>query len=240
MNDIVKAIEKEKEYLYNKINNKKSFNLVDAIKDCGFKSLEEYRAVKRRHEFRHLEFVVKDITQEEVLDELSTVFENGTIGLWLCDHPKSCVFGGIQGLKDFNEEYCIENNITVYPYLSAGGIIVHQDGDFTYGLSCPAKINVDSEYILNGTRSILQKYTDKKVTVNGNDILVDGLKVCGSTTYVKNGLFLILVYFSFNDKTELINVICNKKTNKNPSHIDFITREDLKLEVMKWLSIISI
>lgn len=240
MCDIIKAIEIEKEYLYNKINNKQSFNLVDAIKNCGFKSLEEYHAVKRRHEFRQLEFTVKNITQEEVVNELSTVFENNTVGLWLCDHPKTCVFGGFEGLKNFNEEYCIENNITVYPYLSCGGIIVHQDGDFTYGLSCPEKIKVDCEYILNGTKHILQKYTNKKVTVNGNDILVDGLKVCGSTTYVKNGLFLILVYFSFNDKTELINAICNKKTNKNPSYIDFITRENLKLEVMKWLSIISV
>jgi lipoate-protein ligase A len=124
--------------------------------------------------------------------------------------------------------------------LSGGGIIVHQDGDFTYGLSCPESIRVDANYILDRTRHIIQKYTDKKVTVDNNDILVDGLKVCGSTVYNKNGLFLILVYFSFNDKTELINTICNKKTDKAPSYIDFMTREELKQEVLSWLRINSI
>ena len=165
------------------------------------------------------------------------MFENRTVGLWLCDHPKTCVFGGVQGLKDFNEEYCVKNNITIYPYLSNGGIIVHQNGDFTYGLSCPASIYSDAGYILDRTRHMLQKHTNKKVTIDGNDILVNGLKVCGSTVYNNNGLFLILVYFSFNDKTELIEAICNKKTDKQPGYIDFMTREELRQEVLVWLRI---
>lgn len=239
MADILKAIEFEKLYLAEKLNGKEPFHLVDVIKKCGFKSLDEYFTVKGKYEFRELEFTVKNITQEEVVEELATVFENRTVGLWLCDHPKTCVFGGIQGLKDFNEEYCIKNNITVYPYLSGGGIIVHQDGDFTYGLSCPENIRVGADFILDKTRRILQKYTNKKVTVDKNDILVDGLKVCGSTVYNKNGLFLILVYFSFNDKTELINAICNKETDKTPSYIDFMTREKLKQEVLAWLKVTS-
>lgn len=237
MADIVKAIELEKTYLAEKLNGKEPFHLVDVIKECGFKSLEEYFEVKKRYEFRQLEFTVKDITQEEVFGELATVFENRTVGLWLCDHPKTCVFGGVQGLKDFNEEYCVQNNITIHPYLSNGGIIVHQNGDFTYGLSCPTSIYNDPGYILDRTRHMLQKHTNKKVAIDGNDILVDGLKVCGSTVYNKNGLFLILVYFSFNDKTELIETICNKKTDKKPGYIDFMTREELRQEVLVWLRI---
>lgn len=240
MVNIVKAMEVEKEYLENKLQDREPFHLVDAIKECGFKTLDEYFKVKRRHQFKQLEFAVKNITQEEVASELATVFENGTVGLWLCDHPKTCVFGGVQGLNNFNEEYCIENNITIYPYLSNGGIIVHQDGDFTYGLSCPENIGIDAGYILDATRYILQKHTVKKVTVDGNDILVDGLKVCGSTVYNKNSLFLILVYFSFNDKSDLINAICKKEVVKAPSYIDFMTREQLKQEVLAWINSVSI
>lgn len=233
--DILKAIEIEQTYLNHKLKGEKTFNLIDEIQKCGFKSLEEYFDTKKTYQFSELEFAVKNITQEEVIDELKTVFNDGTIGLWLCDHPKTCIFGGINGLENFNEDYCIENNLTVYPYLSGGGIIVHQDGDFTYGLSCPENICIDAKYILEKTSNILQKYTDKKVTVDNNDILVDMSKVCGSTTYKQNGLFLILVYFSFNDKTELINAICNKQSGKTPSYIDFMTREELKQEVLKWL-----
>jgi len=236
--DILKAMEAEQTYLSHKLKGEQVFQLVDEIKKYGFETLEEYFDNKKTHQFRALKFAVKSITQEEVVDELKTVFEDGTIGIWLCDHPKTCVFGGVQGLKDFNEDYCIENNITIHPYLSGGGIIVHQDGDFTYGLSCPENLHVDAKYILERTKDILQKYTNKKVTVDNNDILIDGMKVCGSTTYKQNGLFLILVYFSFNDKTELINAICNKQSGKPPNHIDFMTREELKQEVLRWLDCI--
>lgn len=239
MADILKAIEIEKEYLIYRMNDEEPFHLKEEIEKCGFKSLDDYFEAKREHEFEKLEFAEADITQEEVINELSKVFENKTIGVWFCDHPKTCVFGGYQGLDDYNEEYCIENNIVVYPFLSGGGIIVHNDGDFTYGLSCPESLNIDAGFILDKTRRILQKHTDKRVTVDGNDILVNGLKVCGSTVYNKNGLFLILVYFSFNDKSELIKAICNKEMIKEPTYIDFITREQLRLEVAKWLSIQS-
>ena len=235
MADIVKAIEVEKEYITKKINGKAPFHLIDAIKKCGFRSFEEYFDTKKRYQFRELKFISKDITQEEIVPEILTVLEAGTIGAWFIDSTKTCVFSGNQGLEYLNEEYCIENNIAVYPLLSVGGAIVHQDGDFSYGVSCPESLNIDASFILDRTRHMIQKYTKKNVTVDGNDILIDGEKVCGSTTYSKNGLFLFIAYFSFNDKTELINAICNKKTDKKPGYIDFMTREDLKQEVLTWL-----
>lgn len=240
MADIIKAIELEKTYLAEKLNNcKEPFHLVDAIKKCGFKSLEEYFEVKKRYEFRQLEFTVKDITQEEIVPEILTVLEAGTIGVWFINSTKTCVFSGNQGLKNFNEEYCVKNDITVYPLLSNGGAIVHQNGDFSFGISCPKSLNIDAFFVLYRIRHAIQKYTNKKVTVNGNDILIDGAKVCGSTTYCKNDLFLFIAYFSFNDKTELIETICNKKTDKKPGYIDFMTREVLRQEVLVWLKLIS-
>ena len=236
MADFVKAIEIEKIYLTEKLNDKEPFHLIDAIKQCGFKSLEEYFLVKRRYQFRELEFISKDITQDEIVSEILTVLEAGTIGVWFINSTKTCVFSGNQGLEDFNDEYCTENNITVFPLLSAGGAIVHQDGDFSYGISCPENLIVDATFILERTRYMIQKHTKKNVTVDGNDILIDGAKVCGSTTYSKNGLFLFIAYFSFNDKSDLIKAICNKKTDKTPSYIDFMTREELRQEVLAWLS----
>lgn len=240
MANIVKAIEIEKEYVAEKIKGKAPFALIDEIKKCGFRSFEEYFDTKKKYQFRELEFAFRYISQEEVESELLTVFDKGTVGIWFCDHPKTCVFGGHQGLGNFNEEYCVENDIVIYPYLSNGGIIVHQDGDFTYAVSCPVSLQIDHAFFLERTRYILQKYTNKKVTVDGNDILVDGQKVCGSTVYNKNGLFLFMAYFSFSDKTELIKSICNKKIDKEPSYIDFMTRDVLKQEVAKWLKVTAI
>lgn len=239
MADIVRAIELEKEYVNKKIKGEIPFVLIDAIKKCGFRSFEEYFDTKKRYQFRELEFVSKDITQAEIVPEILTVLENGTIGVWFIDSIETCVFSGNQGLKDYNKDYCIENNITVYPLLSGGGAIVHQYGDFSFGVSCPESIHMDAVYLLNRISKLIQKYTDKTVEVDGNDILVDGKKVCGSTTYCKNGLFLFIAYFSFNDKTELIDIICNKETTKRPSYIDFMTRDELRQEVAKWLRLTS-
>lgn len=47
MGDIVKAIEKEKEYLEYRKQGKEPFHLVDAIKECGFESLDEYFEEKK-------------------------------------------------------------------------------------------------------------------------------------------------------------------------------------------------
>ena len=54
--DIVKAIEKEQEYLFYRRNGDEPFHLVDAIKECGFDTLEEYFAAKKEYGFNHLSF----------------------------------------------------------------------------------------------------------------------------------------------------------------------------------------
>lgn len=237
MADIVKAIEIEKEYLEHRMKNEEPFHFIDVIKECGFRSLEHYFEEKRNYEFQQLEFIGKNITQAQIVPEILTVLEDGTIGVWFIDSTETCVFAGNQGMKDFNEQYCIDNNIKVYPLLSSGGAIVHQDGDFSFGISCPESLHVDARYILKFVKQILQKHTIKHVSVDGNDILVDGNKICGSTTYYKNGLFLFIAYFSFNDKSELIYDICNKETMKTPTYIDFMTRDELRQEVYEWLKI---
>ena len=240
MSDIVKAMDIENEYQVCRANGRYPYHLLDKIKDCGFESLEEYFETKRDYQFNHLDFTFIEVSQEEIIPEIKRILAQKLTGVQFFDSPVTCVFNGFSGDASFNLEYCIKNDIVVLPLLTGGGTIVHQAGDFSWGVCCPSDININSQYILDGVRNILQKYTDKNVAVDGNDILVDGNKVCGSTTYNNNGTFLFVSYYSFNDKTELISNICNKVSGKIPGYIDFMTKAEFKQEVSKWLRVNSI
>lgn len=239
MADIVRAIEKEKEYLANRIKNEEPFHLVDAVFECGYETLEDYFKAKMEYEFRRQISGVIELTQPQVLSEVERVLTNKVSGVWFADHDNTCVFNGDTGAESFDVEYCDKCGIPVYSLGAGGGTIVHQEGDFSFGVSCLKEIGITSEYFLEGSRDILQRYTEKPVIIDGNDILVDGEKVCGSTEYNQNDMFLMLAYFSFNDKTELIGNICNKDTVKIPGYIDFISRSEFKQEVAEWLQVHS-
>lgn len=240
MRDIIKAIEVEKNYLEHRMKNEEPFHLVDAIKDCGFDTLESYFAEKNKYQFKQFQFAYTEVSQEDIVSEAVRILTNKLVGVWSADSEKTCVFNGFAGMESFNADYCIENNIPVFPLLANGGTIVHQSGDYSWGVACPDSFHIDARFLLTELKDILQKHTRGIVSVSGNDILVNGKKVCGSTTYNRNGIFLFIAYFSFNDKSELIEKICNKQSNKAPGYIDFITREDFKQEVLQWLTTKSI
>ena len=99
------------------------------------------------------------------------------------------------------------------------------------GICTPIKNNSTAEYILNELASIFRKHTCKEVVVDGNDILVDGYKVVGSSTYPDTMMFMLVAIISFSEKNDLINTICLKKSSKATGHIDFMSAEALKEEV---------
>ena len=53
MRDILEAIQKEKEYLSFRMKDEEPYHLVDAVKEYGYNSLDEYFAAKRRYEISH-------------------------------------------------------------------------------------------------------------------------------------------------------------------------------------------
>ena len=237
MADIVKAIEKEKEYLSYRMKGEEPFHLVDAVKECGFDSLDAYFAAKTEYMIRQTAKTVTECAQSEIVSEAVRIIQNRLTGVWYAYSDQTCVFNGDCGAQTYNAEYCAENGITVYSLGAMGGTIVHSDGDLSWGIALPSDIYADYAYFLNHIADIMQKHTEKSVTVSGNDILIDGEKVCGSTVYKVNSIFLFISYFSFSDKANLIQVICNKETQKVPTYIDFMTRDTLKREVMEWLAV---
>jgi len=241
MGDIIKAIEVEKEYLECRMKNEEPFHLVDKIKECGFEDLNDYFVIKKMYSFGRMNFQFIEKDPVDCIEEVLRMINENVTGVLFVNSNETFVFNGSKGENSFNEDYCIENNIPIYPIQTGGGTIVSTTGDFSLGICVPKDTGINTLFILNRLKNILTKYTDKNIVIDNNDILVDGKKVCGSAIYSYNGMFMFVGYFSFNDKSELIRNICaNSNSIKEPSYIDFMLRDDFRNEVTAWLQELSI
>lgn len=237
MTDIVRAIAKEQEYISHRMKGEEPFHLVDAVREFGFESLEEYFYAKRSHIFGSLEFRYMEKEADVCMANLFRMMSEKETTISFTDTNYPLVYLGES--KPYNEEFCKENNITVLPLYTAGGAIVSSVGDLSTGICFPDNLGIDDKFILSKLRDILGKYMDN-VTVNGNDLLVDGKKICGSSKYVQNGMLLFVAHFSFADSSELIKNICEVEgvqSVKEPTYITGISRADFKREVAEWLKV---
>ena len=235
MSDIFKAIEKEKEYLSYRMKNQEPFHLVDAVKECGFASLNEYFQAKKNYQLSSLGYeLIETEPLKAIADVLDSIAKKKTAVLF-ADTLFTLVWHGDN--SEINLEYCVKHTIPVLPLQTSGGTIVSTVGDLNIGICVPQSIGVDASFLLNGFADIFRKYTDKTVTVDGNDVLVDGFKVMGSSTYHKFGMFMFITPVSLSEKSELIANICVKQSDKQPRHIDFMDGATLRREVRTWLNL---
>ena len=234
--DIEKAIRIERQYLEFRRKGEEPFHLIDAIKECGFESLSEYFQAIKKEPFDGLEFEFFEMNPSVDMPKFFNLFMKQKTFVIFANSDTPFVFLGEN--TDIDSCYCNENNITIVPINTTGGAIVSLAGDFSFALCCPSSIVDNTKYILDKSKDILQKYTDKTVVVDGNDILVNGKKVCGTAHYNINDYFIFVGYFSFNDKADLISNICKTtKIGKDVGYIDFISRDKLRQEVAEWLQV---
>ena len=233
MADIIRAIEKEKEYLAYRMNGKEPFHLVDVIKEYGFETLDEYFCAKKKYEFSNLSFTIIDTVAQQAITEVMKVISEKKTAVLFADTEHTLIWNGNN--SQFNEDYCVECNIPVYPLQTNGGTIVSTIGDLNIGICVPQSIGIDAQFILNGFSEIFRKYTDKTIDIDKNDILINGYKVLGSSVYNINGMFMFITPVSLSEKSELISHICIKHSVKQPGHIDFMDGAMLRQEVSKWL-----
>lgn len=230
--DIIGAMNKEREYLSFRVKGEEPFHLVDAVKEYGFDSLKNYFEAKKDYEFSKLKFEVVETTPDKAIKDVLDTIAKQKNSILFAVTDKTLVWNGDNG--QYDAEYCNECGIPIYPLYTGGGTIVSTAGDLNIGICFPADLTVDENYILNKFAQTFRKYTDKSVKVSGNDILIDNIKVLGSSIYKENGMFMFITPVSLSNKTDLICKICLKHSTKQPGNIDFMNAETLKNEVMSW------
>lgn len=236
MVNIESAIQLEEQYVQYRLNKEEPFSLIDEIKKCGFNNFEDYFQAKNAYLLSHLNFNFIEQPMPNGVSEIFKMIENNRAGILFVDWENTFVVSGNDGLETFNEEFCKKNNIQVFPLYTNGGAIVGTQGDFSLGICIPSNLSINDNFILNKIKDIIQKYTLKTVSVNKNDILIDGNKICGSATYQGKDVIMVIMHFSFSDRIDLISKICiTNKINKPIGFIDFITRQEFKQEILTWL-----
>lgn len=239
MADIVKAIEKEKEYLSYRMKGQESFHLIDAIKECGFENLDDYFKTKKEFEFGQLKFNIVEADTLSAITEVLKAIDTKQATVVMVDIDRTVVFPSDHA--EYNAEYCIKNKIPILPvHTNGNGALVATDGDLGIGVCIPKINNIKYEDILEGLIKIFRKYTDKDICNDGNDLMYNGKKVCGFTFYSTDDVVMAITPISLSDKSELISKICKKKQTKVPGYVDFIDRTSLRQEVAKWLQVCSI
>lgn len=238
MNDIVSALEKEKEYIEYRIKGQEPFHLLDAIRECGFEDLEKYFEAKKNHEFRSIPFKVIDAVSPQacVADIVDVITHRKNAVIFV---PINHTVVWTQLNSGCNTEYCITNSIPIIPVGANGtGTLVSTQNDFGIGICMYKDDRYDLDYIVNGFVNIFRKYSDKEIVNQGNDIMYEGKKICGFTYYNTNNMFMVISPISFSEKADLVANICtNKPQIKQVGYIDFMDRATLRMEVEEWLQV---
>ena len=234
MADIVRAIEREKEYLAHRMKGEEPFHLVDAVQECGFEGLDEYFEAKKEFQFKSLEFEVIETTPLLAIGTVVKAVATKKPAVVMVDIDQTVVWP--RNDAEYNKNYCIEHNIPILAVPTAGnGALVSLAGDLGVGICVPRNIGVTHESVIDGFIQIFRKHTDKPVYNEGNDIMCDGKKICGFAFFQTPDVVMVISPVSLTEKSELISKICMKKQTKIPGYIDFMTRDELRKEVAEWL-----
>jgi lipoate-protein ligase A len=143
--------------------------------------------------------------------------------------------------NDYNADYIAENNIPFYNTYRDGGTIVHSPNDIGLIFIIDVKYDLIHNKFLNALKTFIENKLDGQhsVTLDTNDILVDGYKVasgaekCAGTQFRK---LYAAFQISLNVNLELIRNICTKEMVKTPKGLsEFgLTRDDMLQFVSQW------
>lgn len=127
-----------------------------------------------------------------------------------------------------DEELCSEMGYMVKNFLYNGGVIVVEEGDVDIAdFGVPGNAFKD-RFFQFFTEWLRSKGLDSKI--DGNDITVDGYKVCGFGFRKHNQIDYTTIHIGINTNIESIEKICTKKMKKVPGGLGRygITGEDIR------------
>lgn len=233
--NIVKAIEKESEYLHRKmVENDNTANIYEYLSTAGYDNLEEYNRDKSLYLLSHQNY---EVVEEPYIGEdvpVEYIMGKRPAFLYTIDCGTSYAFipfgyeddGTIEG-KGFE--------IVSLGYNAEHGVILSFDGDLRIYLIIPHEIDINSDYFLQRIAEYLTE-NYKTCIVDKNDLMIEGKKVAGAAQISYNNMKMMLFQITFNNNKEIITEVCGTQT-KEPGFIDknILSPYTLKNEILGWL-----
>lgn len=227
---IEEAINAEKEYLTLRLSGEPA---VLDLAPFGYTDLNNYFADKRDYQLRQCIVEVHETTMDDIENRVETAVIGKTPSIWIPTADSVFVW---HGNEPIDAELCTELGVHIYNMNYIGGTIVSGPEDLSFAIIIPESIDIGTSYILEKIKMIMSEYLDD-VVIDGNDILVNGMKVLGSMNRRVNGVYVFACQISYADRTEYIKQLCSKQSVKTPGFIDsdLLPKETLKNEVLGWL-----
>lgn len=208
MDNLDKAFELEKEYHSLRLNHnaKSEFDFLGKLKKLGY-SPERYLEDKDNSYLKNLkivyskpEFLIQDISKMIYSEQNSILFIKDSEVVYL-------------GTDSYNKQYCEENKIVVLPLNYSGGTIVTTKEDLGIVLCIKEELSQD-RLLIKINRWITENVS--KSDIVGNDILINGYKVLGSSHRRVGNKNIYYYQVSFDVNLDRIKKICVKEMKKEP------------------------
>lgn len=224
------AMNAEKEYLSLRLSGEPA---VLDLTSFGYTDLNKYFADKREYQLKHCGITIHETTMDNIESRVEAAVMSKTPSIWIPTADEVFVW---HGNEPIDAELCIELGVHIYNMNYIGGTIVSGPEDLSFAIIVPESIDVGTSYVLEKIKMAMSKYLDD-VVIDGNDILVDSMKVLGSMNRRVNGIYVFACQISYADRTEYIKKLCSKQSVKIPGFIDSskLPKQVLKNEVLGWL-----
>lgn len=239
MKNIELAIQKEQEYFDEKLNkgNNKA-NIHDYLDSCGYSDLDEFEKDKFWYNVANCDITpVSDFAS--ILQPLAyTNYQNATPFCYFVEYDKPFALVPVT-LSHEDEDMYNEAGLDCFKpgyNTSGGGVIITHNDDFRFCICVPNDNNY-SNFFFKRTLELLEKYYPG-VYGNGNDIMYDNKKVCGTVTFSNQNIIVFAANVSLVNMSETIDELGIVKT-KQPGCLPYIEniKEIFKEEVESWLSL---
>lgn len=234
MKDIVKAIEAEKEYIQLNLQGEQP-NIHDFLDTWGYSNLEEFHNDKVEYSLKHLDW---EITSHPNIDiEFTEKYINNRLpgfmySIGVENNPYAFVRNNYEHIAELEN---LGYTVIRFGYNTNNGLILSYDGDLRIYMVLPEEIDANAFIFLDKMKNYFVEL-GLNATIDNNDIMVDGKKVCGSGGFFMNKMRIIVFQVTFSDHVEEIKGICGE-TPKEPGFIpqNILTAEQLKDKFLEWL-----
>lgn len=178
--------------------------------------------------------LIKHDTMNDAFHGLKSSLKNHETNMHYVIHDKTTILDGTNTKADY--EYIDDHGLEVYFLHTKGGVTVLYEGNLSTGFIGEYKSNdkLMHDYIIAFCKWLYGR--GLKPVFDGNDLLIDGYKVCAfSSNYDEATQWgLATITFTVNIDVDLVRAVCNKPMEKVPKGLSEygITVEDIMNNVV--------